>query len=103
MFPSISKVFACKIIPVLYTYRSKKTVICYGYTKIVNVCNKLVTSEKPPTNSPPDKSHPNKSSPTINPPRIIEEIIAKYVVDANLFRLGIPPIGIYDTEFIENF
>ena len=37
-----------------------------------------VTGQKPPIKIPLDK----------NPPRIIEEIIAKYAVDANLFRLG---------------
>ena len=37
-----------------------------------------VTDEKPPTKNPPDNE----------PPRIIEEIIAKYAVDTNLFRLG---------------
>ena len=39
---------------------------------------KLVTSHKPPWQKPPD----NK------PHKIIEEIIAKYAVDANLFQLG---------------
>ena len=37
-----------------------------------------VTDLKPPGQQPSDDKHP----------RIIEEIIAKYAVDANLFRLG---------------
>ena len=36
----------------------------------------------------PDKKPPVQKPPDNNPPRIIEEIIAKYAVDANLFRLG---------------
>ena len=39
--------------------------------------NKKSSGQKPPGQKPPD----NK------PPRIIEETIAKYAVDANLFRL----------------
>ena len=38
--------------------------------------------QKLPRKSLPDKTLHNK------PPRIIEEIIVKYTVDANLFRLG---------------
>ena len=38
----------------------------------------MVTGQKPPMTKAPE----NKS------PRIIEEIIAKYAVDANLFQLG---------------
>ena len=51
----------------------------------------LLTVQKPPGQKPPD----NK------PPRIIEKIIAKYAVDANLFRLGstnpkkFPPHGCF--------
>ena len=48
----------------------------------------MVTGQKPPTKTPQEKSHPDKSPPDNKPPRIIEEIIAKYVVDSNLFRLG---------------
>ena len=35
----------------------------------------------------PDKKPPGQKPHNIKPPRIIEEIIAKYAVDANLFRL----------------
>ena len=33
---------------------------------------------------------PGQKAPDNKPPRIIEEIISKYAVDANLFRLGSP-------------
>ena len=36
----------------------------------------------------PDKKPLGQKHPENKPPRIIEEIIAKYAVDANLFRLG---------------
>ena len=36
----------------------------------------------------PDKKPLGQKHPENKPPRIIEEIIAKYAVDANLLRLG---------------
>ena len=42
----------------------------------------MVTGQKPRQKAPGQKPLDNK------PSRIIEEIIAKYAVDANLFRLG---------------
>ena len=39
---------------------------------------------KAPDKSPQDKSHPGKNPSNNKPPRFIEEIIAKYIVDANL-------------------
>ena len=36
----------------------------------------------------PDKKPPGQNPPDNKPPRIIEEIIVKYAVDANLFQLG---------------
>ena len=44
--------------------------------------------KKPPGQKPPKKMIPDKKPPDNKPPRNIEEIIAKYAVDANLFRLG---------------
>ena len=43
----------------------------------------MVTGQKPPGQKPPAQKPPDN-----NPPRIIEEIIAKYAVDNNLFRQG---------------
>ena len=36
----------------------------------------------------PEKNHPGQKPSDNKPPRVIEEIIARYAVDANLFRLG---------------
>ena len=44
---------------------------------------KMVAGQKPPRQKPPGQKPPNNK-----PPRNNEEIIAKYTVDANLFRLG---------------
>ena len=44
--------------------------------------------KKPPGQKPPAKKPSGQKPPDNKPPRIIEEIIAKYAVDANLFRLG---------------
>ena len=43
---------------------------------------------KTPDNKPPGQKPPGLKPPDNKPPRIIEEIIAKYAVDANLFQLG---------------
>ena len=43
----------------------------------------MVTGQKPPGRKPRGQKPPDNK-----PPRIIEEIIAKYAIDANLFRLG---------------
>ena len=48
--------------------------------------NISVTGQKPPTKSSLDKNHPEKSPPDNKPSRIIEEIISKYAVDANLIN-----------------
>ena len=45
-----------------------------------------VTGQKPPTKSPRTKA-PGQKPPDNKPPSIIEEIIAKYAVDAKMFRL----------------
>ena len=49
----------------------------FKYGNRSKVLDKKPIGQKPPGQKPPD----NK------PPRIIEEIIVKYAVDANLFRL----------------
>ena len=46
-----------------------------------------VTSQKPQTKASRQEP-PGQKPPDNKPPSIIEEIIAKYAVDANLFRLG---------------
>ena len=43
----------------------------------------MVTGQKPPGQKPRGQKPPDNK-----PPRIIEKIIVKYAVDANLFRLG---------------
>ena len=43
---------------------------------------------KYPDKKSPGQKPPGQKSPDNKPPRIIEEIIANYAVDANLFRLG---------------
>ena len=43
---------------------------------------------KAPDNKLPGQNSPGQKPPDNKPPRIIERIIVKYAVDANLYRLG---------------
>ena len=47
-----------------------------------------VTRPKAPDKKPSGQKPSGQNPPDNKPPRIIEEIIAKYAVDANLFQLG---------------
>ena len=59
----------------------------YAGTTSWHVIGKWVTGQKPPTKTPPGQKSPGQKPPDNKLPSIIEEIIAKYAVDANLFRL----------------
>ena len=52
-----------------------------------NFPKKLSLSLSPPINTITDKKLPGQKPPDNKPPSIIEDIIAKYAVDANLSRL----------------
>ena len=47
----------------------------------------LGNRSKDPGNKPPRQKPPRQKSPDNKPPRMFEEIIAKFAVDTNLFRL----------------
>ena len=83
-------------VPVVRPLKPRGTVLLYNNILVVQYCYNVVgvsgasnlgnrlkaTDKKHPGQKPPGKKPPDNK-----PPKIIEEIIAKYVVDANLFQL----------------
>ena len=52
------------------------------------ICNAGYPVKSPPDRKPPGQKPPRQKLPDNKLPRIIEEIIAKYAIEANLFPLG---------------
>ena len=67
----------------------------------------MITCQKTPDKQPHGQKPLGQKPPDNKPPRIIEEVIAKYAVDTNLFRLwsispkkNNPAPGIFSWSFI---